>query len=82
MNDPAFGEWGRLIFPVDEGYWSGGTLEQLRLVWYNCIDPDKTVEICNYMKAHAIRKNGMTVRNLYMEGQDFSPYICMYGKTD
>ena len=31
---------------------------------------------------HAIRKNGMTVRNPYMEGQDFSPYICMYGKTD
>ena len=42
MNDPAFGNWGRLIFPVDEGYWSGETLEQLRLVWYNYIDPDKT----------------------------------------
>lgn len=53
MRDPAFGDWGRLIFPVDEGYWSGETLEQLRLVWYNYIDPDKTVEICNYMKAHA-----------------------------
>jgi len=53
MRDPAFGDWGRLIFPVDEGYWSGKTLEQLRLVWYNYIDPDKTVEICNYMKAHA-----------------------------
>ena len=38
---------------MDEGYWSGETLEQLRLVWYNYIDPDKTVEICNYMKAHA-----------------------------
>ena len=35
----------RLIFPVDEGYWSGETLEDLRLVWYNYIDPDKTVEI-------------------------------------
>ncbi len=53
MNDPAFGDWGRLIFPVDEGYWSGETLEDLRLVWYNYIDPDKTVEICNYLKAHA-----------------------------
>lgn len=53
MNAPAFGDWGRLIFPVDEGYWSGETLEQLRLVWYNYIDPDKTVEICNYLKAHA-----------------------------
>ena len=45
MNDPAFGNWGRLIFPVNEGYWNGKTLEQLRLVWYNYIDPDKTVEI-------------------------------------
>lgn len=53
MNAPAFGDWGRLIFPVDEGYWSGETLEDLRLVWYNYIDPDKIVEICNYLKAHA-----------------------------
>ena len=53
MNDPAFGDWGRLIFPVNEGYWSGETLEDLRLVWYNYIDPNKTVEICNYLKAHA-----------------------------
>jgi len=36
-----------------EGYWSGETLEDLRLVWYNYIDPDKTIEICNYLKAHA-----------------------------
>ena len=52
MNDPDFGDWGRLIFPVDEGYWSGTTLEDLRLTWYNGIDPDKTVEIVNYIKAH------------------------------
>lgn len=25
----------------------------MRLVWYNYIDPDKTIEICNYLKAHA-----------------------------
>ena len=46
-NDPAFGSYGRLIFPVDEGYWSGETLEELHLTWYNNIDPDKTVEIAN-----------------------------------
>ena len=50
---PGFRRLGAIDFPVDEGYWSGETLEQLRLVWYNYIDPDKTVEICNYMKAHA-----------------------------
>ena len=53
MDDPAFGGWGRLVFPVDDGYWSGETLGQLRMAWYNYIDPDKTVEICNYLKSHA-----------------------------
>lgn len=53
VNDPAFGEYGRLIFPVDSGYYSGNTLGDLRLTWYNNIDPDKTVEITNYMKDHA-----------------------------
>ena len=53
MNDPDFGDWGRLIFPVNTGYWDGTTLEDLRLTWYNGIDPDKTVEIVNYFKAHA-----------------------------
>lgn len=31
INDPAFGNYGRMIFPVDEGYCSGDTLEDLRL---------------------------------------------------
>ncbi|MBQ9500142.1 MAG: hypothetical protein IJR56_08580, partial [Bacteroidaceae bacterium] len=47
MGDPAFGAAGRLLFPVNTGYWSGETLEQLRLTWYTHIDPDKTVEIVN-----------------------------------
>ena len=53
MNDAAFGDYGRLIFPVNTGYWSGTTLEQLQLTWYNHIDPDKTVEVCNYLRAYA-----------------------------
>lgn len=55
MNDPVFGDYGRLIFPADDGYWSGNTLEDLHLVWYNDIDPDKTVEIVNYMRSHAAK---------------------------
>lgn len=43
INDPAFAGYGRLIFPVDTGYFSGNTLGALRLTWYNYIDPDKTV---------------------------------------
>ena len=50
MADPAFGDFGRLLFPVDEGYWSGDTLGQLELTWYSHIDPDKTVEIVNTLK--------------------------------
>lgn len=53
INDPVFGDYGRLIFPVNEGYYSGETLGDLRLTWYNNIDPDTTVEIANYMRSHA-----------------------------
>lgn len=50
LSDPVFGTYDRLIFPVDAGYYSGDTLGELRLTWYNNIDSDKTVEIVNYMK--------------------------------
>lgn len=53
INDPVFGSYGRLIFPVDSGYYSGDTLGELRLTWYSNIDPEATVEIVNYMKSHA-----------------------------
>ena len=50
---PAFGDWGRMIFPVDTGYYSGSTLGSLRLTWYSNIQSAKTVEIVNYMKNKA-----------------------------
>lgn len=53
INNSSFGDYGRLIFPADTGYYSGDTLEELRLTWYNNISPDKTVEIVNYLKSHA-----------------------------
>lgn len=53
INNPIFGDYGRLIFPVNNGYYSGNTLGELELTWYNNIDPDKTVEITNYMRSHA-----------------------------
>lgn len=53
ISDPAFGEFGRMIFPVNSGYYKGNTLGDLRLTWYNNIDASKTVEIANYMKTHA-----------------------------
>lgn len=59
VNDPVFGDYGRLIFPVDEGYYSGETLTDLRLTWYSNIDVNKTVEIVNYMKSQAQNGNAI-----------------------
>ena len=53
INYHAFRNYGRLIFPVNESYFSGSTLGDLNLTWYSEIRPEKTVEICNYMKDHA-----------------------------
>ena len=53
IMDSVFGDYGRLIFPVDEGYYSGETLGDIRLTWYSNIKSEKTVEITNYMKEHA-----------------------------
>ena len=53
MNDPVFGDYGRLIFPVNESHFSGKTLGELEMTWYNYINADKTVEICNYLKSQA-----------------------------
>ena len=52
-DDPVFGDYGRLIFPADDWYYSGDTLGDLHLTYYSNIDPDETVEIVNYMKEHA-----------------------------
>lgn len=53
INDPVFGEYGRLIFPVEDGYYRGNTLGELQLTWYTHINPAETVEIANYLKNHA-----------------------------
>lgn len=52
-SDPVFQDFGRLIFPVHTGYYSGETLGGLQLTWYSNIDADRTVEIVNDMKTHA-----------------------------
>ena len=52
ISDSDFGDYGRLIFPADNSYYSGDTLGNLRLTWYD-INTAKTVEIINYMKYHA-----------------------------
>ena len=41
ITDPAFGQFGRLLFPVDDWYYSGDTLGELQLTWYSHIDPQE-----------------------------------------
>lgn len=54
ISNPSLGDWGRLLFPASEGYWSGDTLRDLHLAWYSHINPQKTVEIVRYMKEHTL----------------------------
>lgn len=71
INDPVFGEYGRLIFPTDTGYYSGDNLGELNLTWYNNIDPDKTVEITNYMRNRA-ESGDVIFYNIYSDSEKAS----------
>ena len=66
MTDRAFRGWGRLIFPADEGYMRGSTLGDLSFTWYSCVDPAKTVEVCNYLNERAQMGN-VVFLDLYTE---------------
>ena len=54
MNDPAFGDFGRLLLPADEYYWSGERLKDLRLTWYSYVNTDETVKIVNTLRERAL----------------------------
>lgn len=55
INDPVFGDYGRLIFPADKSINQNLTLREVGniLTWYSYVNPDRTVEIANYMKTQA-----------------------------
>jgi acetyl esterase/lipase len=57
MNDPSFSDFGRLFFPVQKEHLFGNTLEELQMTFYNCISPDDTVSVINYLKSAAARGN-------------------------
>lgn len=66
MADPAFGEFGRLLFPVQSGYYRGNTLGDLRLTWYSHIDPSETVAIVNTLKSNVLA-GGTVFYDIYTE---------------
>lgn len=57
ISDPYFKDFGRLLFPVDRSVSEDMTLEAVSssyvYVWYNYIDPNKTVEIIQNFHDHA-----------------------------
>jgi acetyl esterase/lipase len=53
ISDSVFGDYGRLLFPADKGYYGGDTLGNLSLTWYGNINPNRTVEIANFMRKQA-----------------------------
>lgn len=59
IGDPVFEDYGRLIFPVDRRIQTDLTLEDVGdiLIWYNYVNPDKTVEIVNYLGEQAAAGN-------------------------
>ena len=83
MSDPAFSSYGRLLFPVNTNYWSGHTLEQLHLTWYSHINPDKTVEIVNYVRERSVAGEQVFF-DIYTEEEkkaDPPTYVCV-GDSD
>ena len=55
INDPVFEDYGRLIFPVDRTISADLELQDVGdiLVWYNNVNPNRTVEIANYLRDQA-----------------------------
>lgn len=56
IDAPAFGDYGRLIFPADRSISDNLTLGNVGNIftWYSYVNPDRTVEIVNYLKEHAV----------------------------
>lgn len=52
INVPVFEDYGRLIFPVDMQISNDLKLKDVEdiLPWYSEVNPEKTVEIANYMR--------------------------------
>lgn len=68
IDDPMFDGFGRLLFPLDDSYYSGDTLKKFHLVYYSHIDPNETVEIVNTLHDRAAA--GQTVfYNIYTDDE-------------
>lgn len=73
VGDPVFGDYGRLIFPAGNGYYSGDTLGNLSLTWYTHIDPEMTVEVANYFRGTRPKGRCYILRHLHRRGEGGGP---------
>lgn len=66
ISDPAFGDFGHLLFPVDRNISSSMTLADISsssvYVWYSHIQTSKTVEIINRLYSYAVSGNQIFYR--------------------
>ncbi|MBP5200429.1 MAG: alpha/beta hydrolase [Schwartzia sp.] len=53
ISDPAFGDYGRLLFPLQRNYMQGASLGTMNLSWYSNIRPEDTVAVVNHLWARA-----------------------------
>ena len=58
VSDPAFGDFGRLLFPVDRTVTEDMTLKEVSsssvYVWYNYIDASRTVSVVNELRERSL----------------------------
>ena len=72
ISNPVFGNFGRLLFPVDRQINENMTLEEVSsssvYVWYSHIKSDKTVEIVNNLASRG--ESGETIfYDIYTDGE-------------
>lgn len=63
LGDPIFEDFGHLLFPVDRSVTEDMSLAEVSssrvFVWYNNIQPEKTVEVINHLKSRGM--NGQRI---------------------
>ena len=69
INNPAFGDYGRFLFPLNTNYYRGDTLGNLSMTWYSNINPARTVDIVNYMLGE-VSKGRQIFYQIYPAGDE------------
>lgn len=55
ISSPVFEGFGRLLFPLQEGYMGGSTLRTLSLAWYSHPSPRRTAAVLNALADEKLR---------------------------